>query len=78
MLYFIPSLISGPINKEMRNLITSLQSHNVQLKGEVARYKRKGKEAQLEIAKLRKDLDEMKTQEIKAIQVQNQLGSGLF
>ena len=68
-MYFIPSLISGPINKEMRNLITSLQSHNVQLKGEVARYKRKGKEAQLEIAKLRKDLDEMKTQEIKAIQV---------
>ena len=68
-MYFIPSLISGPINKEMRNLITSLQSHNVQLKGEVARYNRKGKEAQLEIAKLRKDLDEMKTQEIKAIQV---------
>ncbi len=26
---------TGPINKEMRNLITSLQSHNVQLKGEV-------------------------------------------
>ena len=25
------------INKEMRNLITSLQTHNVQLKGEVAR-----------------------------------------
>ena len=28
---------TGPINKEMRNLITSLQTHNVQLKGEVAR-----------------------------------------
>ncbi len=27
---------TGPINKEMRNLITSLQSHNVQLKGEVS------------------------------------------
>ena len=65
--------LTGPINKEMRNLITSLQSHNVQLKGEVARYKRKGKEAQLEIAKLRKDLDEMKTQEIKALQVRYDL-----
>lgn len=28
---------TGPINKEMRNLITSLQSHNHQLKGEVGR-----------------------------------------
>lgn len=25
---------TGPINKEMRNLITSLQTHNVQLKVE--------------------------------------------
>ena len=53
-------------------MITSLQSHNVQLKGEVARYKRKGKEAQSEIAKLRKDLDDMKTQEIKALQVRKE------
>ncbi len=28
---------TGPINKEMRNLISSLQTHNMQLKGEVAR-----------------------------------------
>ena len=43
---------AGPINREMRNLITSLKNHNEQLKGEVARYKRKLKEAQTEIAKV--------------------------
>merc|ERR1719357_69419 len=43
---------TGPINKEMRNLITSLQTHNVQLKGEVARYKRKFREKEAETAKL--------------------------
>lgn len=42
----------GPINREMRNLITSLKNHNEQLKGEVARYKRKLKEAQTEISKV--------------------------
>ena len=40
----------------------------VKLQGEVARYKRKGKEANLEIVKLRKDLEDMKTAEIKALQ----------
>merc|ERR1711936_430547 len=64
---------TGPINKEMRNLIQSLQTHNVQLKGEVARYKRKGKEANLEIVKLRKDLEDMKNAEIKALQVKKEL-----
>ena len=59
---------TGPINKEMRNLITSLQTHNVQLKGEVSRYKRKAKESQLENVKLRKDLDDMKNLEILALQ----------
>merc|ERR1719245_2739851 len=59
---------TGPINKEMRNLITSLQTHNVQLKGEVARYKRKYKETGVDAAKLRKELDDMKTAEIKALQ----------
>ena len=43
---------TGPINREMRNLITSLKNHNEQLKGEVARYKRKLKEAQGEISKV--------------------------
>ena len=51
---------TGPINKEMRNLITSLQAHNVQLKGEVARYKRKYKETGVDAAKFKKDLDDLK------------------
>ncbi|XP_066293224.1 E3 ubiquitin-protein ligase BRE1B-like isoform X7 [Branchiostoma lanceolatum] len=46
---------AGPINRELRHLITSLQNHNQQLKGEVARYKRKLREAQTEIQKLKSD-----------------------
>lgn len=49
---------TAPINREMRHLITSLQNHNVQLKGEVHRYKRKYKDASAEIVKLRKDVDD--------------------
>ena len=63
---------TGPINKEMRNLIQSLQTHNVQLKGEVGRYKRKSKEGNLELMKLRKDLEEMKNAEIRALQVKKE------
>ena len=63
---------TGPINKEMRNLITSLQTHNVQLKGEVARYKRKFKEKEVEITKLRKENDELKEAEIKALQAKKE------
>ncbi|XP_064619535.1 E3 ubiquitin-protein ligase BRE1B-like isoform X2 [Lineus longissimus] len=44
---------TGPINREMRNLITSLQNHNHQLKGEVGRYKRKLREGAIEINKLK-------------------------
>merc|ERR1712088_888436 len=51
---------TGPINKEMRNLITSLQTHNVQLKGEVARYKRKYKDTSIDVTKLKKDVDDLK------------------
>lgn len=43
---------TGPINREMRHLITSLQNHNQQLKGEVHRYKRKYKEASTEIPRV--------------------------
>ncbi len=64
---------TGPINKEMRNLITSLQSHNVQLKGEVSRYKRKCKEMQSENTKLRKDVEDLKNAELKSQQQQRQL-----
>lgn len=49
---------TAPINREMRHLITSLQNHNGQLKGEVQRYKRKYKDAASEMAKIRKDLEE--------------------
>ncbi|XP_068034702.1 E3 ubiquitin-protein ligase BRE1A-like [Anomalospiza imberbis] len=40
---------AGPINREMRHLISSLQNHNHQLKGEVLRYKRKLREAQSDL-----------------------------
>uniref|UniRef100_U5EWJ4 E3 ubiquitin protein ligase n=1 Tax=Corethrella appendiculata TaxID=1370023 RepID=U5EWJ4_9DIPT len=49
---------TAPINREMRHLISSLQNHNVQLKGEVVRYKRKYKEVSADNVKLRKELDE--------------------
>lgn len=49
---------TAPINREMRHLITSLQNHNGQLKGEVHRYKRKYKDAAAENLKLRKDVEE--------------------
>lgn len=43
---------TGPINREMRHLISSLQNHNHQLKGDVQRYKRKLRETQMEINKV--------------------------
>lgn len=49
---------TAPINREMRHLITSLQNHNGQLKGEAFRYKRKYKDASLEAEKLRKVCDD--------------------
>lgn len=45
---------TGPINREMRHLITSLQNHIQQLKGEINRYKRKYKESASEVVKVRK------------------------
>ncbi|CAG5096799.1 Similar to Bre1: E3 ubiquitin-protein ligase Bre1 (Drosophila melanogaster) [Cotesia congregata] len=50
---------TGPINREMRHLITSLQNHNQQLKGEVHRYKRKYKEASTEVPKLKKEIEDL-------------------
>ncbi|CAG9585172.1 unnamed protein product [Danaus chrysippus] len=49
---------TGPINREMRHLITSLQNHNQQLKGEVHRYKRKYKDTSQELNKIRKELED--------------------
>lgn len=48
----VVSARSGPINREMRHLISSLQNHNLQLKGDVQRYKRKLRETQMEINKV--------------------------
>ncbi|XP_018094858.1 E3 ubiquitin-protein ligase BRE1B isoform X2 [Xenopus laevis] len=44
---------AGPINREMRHLIGSLQNHNHQLKGDVQRYKRKVRDSHAEVSKLR-------------------------
>lgn len=53
-LTFVPDPLPGPINREMRHLISSLQNHNHQLKGDAQRYKRKLREVQAEIGKVRK------------------------
>ena len=50
---------TGPINREMRHLITSLQNHISQLKGEILRYKRKYKESAAELSKSKKEIDEL-------------------
>nr|XP_002119359.1 E3 ubiquitin-protein ligase BRE1B [Ciona intestinalis] len=46
---------AGPVNREMRHLINSLQNHNRQLKGEIQRYKRKIKDLQNELAKSKQE-----------------------
>ena len=50
--HVVPAGPVGPINREMRHLISSLQNHNLQLKGDVQRYKRKLRETQVEINKV--------------------------
>ncbi|CAL8081685.1 unnamed protein product [Orchesella dallaii] len=50
---------TGPINREMRHLITSLQNHNQQLKGDAHRYRKKYKEMCTENAKLKRQKDEI-------------------
>ncbi|XP_077091909.1 E3 ubiquitin-protein ligase BRE1A isoform X3 [Siphateles boraxobius] len=44
---------SGPINREMRHLISTLQNHNQQMKGEVVKYKLRLRETQQEHNQLR-------------------------
>ncbi|KAF3693868.1 E3 ubiquitin-protein ligase BRE1A [Channa argus] len=44
---------AGPINREMRHLISTLQTHNQQMKGEVVKYKIRLREAQAELNQLR-------------------------
>lgn len=65
---------TGPINREMRHLITSLQNNTQQLKGEVHRYKRKYKEANIEITKLKKEIEDLNTK-IVELQGANQESS---
>lgn len=50
---------TGPINREMRHLITSLQNHNQQLKGDAHRYRKKYKEMCTENAKLKRQKDDL-------------------
>ncbi|KAL7034072.1 hypothetical protein ACKWTF_007843 [Chironomus riparius] len=50
---------TAPINREMRQLITSLQNRNGQFKKEIQRYKRKYKDINTDNTKLRKELEEM-------------------
>ncbi|XP_051935919.1 E3 ubiquitin-protein ligase BRE1A [Hippocampus zosterae] len=44
---------AGPINREMRHLISTLQTHNQQMKGEVVKYKLRLRETQAELNQIR-------------------------
>ncbi|KAK7922786.1 hypothetical protein WMY93_009688 [Mugilogobius chulae] len=44
---------AGPINREMRHLISTLQTHNQQMKGEVVKYKLRLRESQAELSQVR-------------------------
>ncbi|XP_040031166.2 E3 ubiquitin-protein ligase BRE1A isoform X1 [Gasterosteus aculeatus] len=44
---------AGPINREMRHLISTLQNHNQQMKGEVVKYKLRLRETQTELNQVR-------------------------
>lgn len=50
---------TAPINREMRQLITTMSDHHNQLKGEMNRYRDKYKEATAELMKLKKEYDEL-------------------
>jgi len=63
---------TGPINKEMRNLITTLQNHNRQLKTEVTRYKSKVREKDTELEKLRRECDSLRAAEIRALKAKKE------
>uniref|UniRef100_A0A8C7FQ59 E3 ubiquitin protein ligase n=1 Tax=Oncorhynchus kisutch TaxID=8019 RepID=A0A8C7FQ59_ONCKI len=44
---------AGPINREMRHLISTLQTHNQHMKGEVVKYKLTLREAQTDLSQVR-------------------------
>jgi len=60
---------AGPINREMRQLITSLQSHNRQLKAELNRQKRKAREQLQEIEGLKQEQEIQKQKEEPAYRI---------
>uniref|UniRef100_A0A8C5AI18 E3 ubiquitin protein ligase n=1 Tax=Gadus morhua TaxID=8049 RepID=A0A8C5AI18_GADMO len=47
---------AGPINKEMRHLISTLQNHNQQMKGEVVKFKLRLRETQTELTLVSRDM----------------------
>lgn len=51
-IHFACFLFSGPINREMRHLISTLQTHNQQMKGEVVKYKIRLRETQTELSQV--------------------------
>ena len=65
---------AAPINREMRQLINSLQSHNRQLKTEIMRYKKKVREYQADydqqksITEVRKQKEEEAQSKMSAIE----------
>uniref|UniRef100_A0A8C7PB39 E3 ubiquitin protein ligase n=1 Tax=Oncorhynchus mykiss TaxID=8022 RepID=A0A8C7PB39_ONCMY len=50
---------AGPINREMRHLISTLQTHNQQMKGEVVKYKLRLREAQTDLSQVRDRLSDL-------------------
>jgi len=62
---------TAPMTREMRNLITSLQNHNGQLKVEISRWKKKLKEAAHEIGKLKHENQQL----IQQQQTKNHIAS---
>jgi E3 ubiquitin-protein ligase BRE1 len=53
---------TGPINKEMRSLITTLQANNKLLKSDIARTKKRLEEAQQEIERYKKQNSQLQSQ----------------
>lgn len=51
-IHFACLFFSGPINREMRHLISTLQTHNQQMKGEVVKYKIRLRETQAELSQV--------------------------
>uniref|UniRef100_A0A8D3C365 E3 ubiquitin protein ligase n=1 Tax=Scophthalmus maximus TaxID=52904 RepID=A0A8D3C365_SCOMX len=54
---------AGPINREMRHLISTLQTHNQQMKGEVVKFKIRLRETQAELNQ-KKEKEEKKDKDI--------------